>query len=79
MGFFVYSIVLGMSISDRFGAFAELYGTSNNGDIPHTRADAGLTYLIRHNLQLDVSGGTGLDSGIKMYFVSFGLTWRIPR
>lgn len=78
-GFFVYSVVLGMSISDRFGAFAELYGTSNNGDMPHTRADAGLTYLVRRNLQLDVSGGTGLDSGIKMYFVNFGLTWRIPR
>lgn len=78
-GFFVYSAVLGMSISDNFGAFAELYGTSANGDSPHTRVDAGLTYLLRHNLQLDVSGGTGLDSGIKMYFVNFGLTWRIPR
>ncbi len=78
-GFFVYSAVLGMSISDRFGAFAEIYGTSNEGDSPHTRVDAGLTYLVRHNFQLDVSGGTGLDSGIKMYFINFGLTWRIPR
>ena len=78
-GFFVYSVVLGMSISDRFGAFAEVYGTSNNGDIPHTRIDGGFTYLVRYNLQLDVSGGTGLDGGIKMYFLSFGLTWRIPK
>jgi len=78
-GFFVYSVVMGMSISDRFGVFAEIYGTSANGDSPLTRIDAGLTYLLRHNLQLDLSGGTGLDSGIKMYFVNFGLTWRIPR
>lgn len=78
-GFFVYSVVLGMSISERLGGFVELYGTSNGGDDPLTRWDAGLTYLVRHNLQLDVSGGTGLSSGIKMYFINFGLTWRIPR
>lgn len=78
-GFFVYSAVLGMGISDRIGAFAEIYGTSANGDSPLTRVDGGFTYLVRNNLQLDVSGGTGLDSGIKMYFVSLGLTWRIPR
>lgn len=78
-GFFVYSAVLGMSISDRLGAFTEIYGTSNEGDSPHTRVDAGLTYLLRHNLQFDISGGTGLDGGIKMYFINFGLAWRIPR
>lgn len=78
-GLFVYSAVLGMSLADRLGGFAEIYGTSAEGDQPHTRVDAGLTYLLRNNLQLDVSGGTGLDSTIKMYFVSIGLTWRIPR
>lgn len=78
-GLFVYTVVLGMSISDRFGGFAEVYGTSAEGDSPHTRADAGLTYLLRPNLQLDVSGGTGLDGSVNMYFVSLGITWRIPR
>lgn len=78
-GLFVYSVVLGMNISEKFGAFAEIYGTSAKGDSPNHRIDGGLTYLVRHNLQLDIAGGTGLDSGIKMYFVNFGLTWRIPR
>jgi hypothetical protein len=78
-GLFVYSLVLGMSITDKFGGFAEIYGTSAEGDDPHTRADAGFTYLLRPNLQLDISGGTGLDGEVNMYFVSTGITWRIPR
>jgi hypothetical protein len=77
-GLFVYSLVLGMSITDKFGGFAEIYGTSAEGDSPHTRADAGFTYLLRPNLQWDVSAGTGLDDSVDMYFISTGLTWRIP-
>ncbi len=78
-GLFVYSFVGGVSISDKIGGFAEIYGTSAEGDSPNTRADAGLTYLILPNLQFDVSGGMGLGNSVKMYFVSCGLTWRIPR
>jgi len=78
-GLFVYSFVLGMSLADRVGAYAEIYGTSAEGDRPNTRVDGGLTYLILHNLQIDISGGMGLDSDVKMYYVSCGITWRIPR
>lgn len=78
-GLFVYSVVLGMSVADRLGAYAEFYGTSGEGDMPNARTDAGLTYLIRDNLQFDVSGGMGLNSDVKMYFLSTGITWRIPR
>ncbi len=78
-GLFVYSLVVGISITDRFGGFAEIYGTSAEGNRPNTRADAGFTYLIRENLQVDVSGGMGLGSDVDFYFISCGITWRIPR
>ncbi|MBN2172721.1 MAG: transporter [Bacteroidales bacterium] len=78
-GLFVYSVVLGFEITAKFGAYAEVYGTSANGDNPHHKIDGGLTYLIAPNLQLDFSSGYGLDSDLNYYFVNFGLCWRIPR
>jgi len=78
-GFFVYSLVLGMGITDHLGAYAEIYGTSANGDAPIFRYDGGFTFLLRNNLQLDLSAGSGIDKDVNMYYVSFGLTWRIPK
>lgn len=77
--FFVYTLVVGMSLAERLGGFAEVYGTSPEGSFPNTRIDAGLTYLIRPNLQVDLSGGMGLASDVDLFFVSCGITWRIPR
>ena len=77
--FFVYSLVVGMSLAERLGGFAEIYGNSPEGGYPNTKIDGGLTYLILPNLQVDVSGGVGLDGSMNMYFVSCGITWRIPR
>lgn len=80
-GFFLYSGVLGYKISNRFWSFAEVYGNFDHGDFPNHKADLGLTYLIRNNLQIDVSGGFGLTNSddVSRYFMSTGLSWRIPR
>jgi len=80
-GFFTYSGFLGYSISKRFWSFAEVYGNFDHGNYPNHKADAGLTYLLRNNLQLDVSGGFGLTGTdeVSRYFISAGLSWRIPR
>ncbi len=78
-GFFVYSIVLGYSITARLGFFGEAYGTFDHGNLPNHRVDGGFTYLVRNNLQLDISAGTGFDSNIDKHFISTGISWRIPR
>ncbi len=78
-GFFIYSGVLGYKISNRFWSFAEVYGDFDNGNFPNHRADAGITFLAMNNLQLDVSGGLGLSNHVNRYFLSAGLSWRIPR
>lgn len=78
-GFFIYSAVLGYKISNRFWSFCEAYGKFDNGDFPNHRVDAGFTYLVRKNLQVDISGGYGLSSEVDRYFVSAGFGWRIPR
>lgn len=78
-GFFVYSVVLGASITERLSAFAEVYGNFDDSQYPRTRLDGGLTFLLRPNLQLDLSGGFGPNDVQSMWFSSIGLTWRIPR
>lgn len=78
-GFFTYSGFFGYTISKRFWSFAEIYGNFDNADLPNHKVDAGLTYVIRNNLQLDVSGGFGLATDVTQYFVSAGLSWRVPR
>ena len=78
-GFFIYAVYLGFQITDRLWSFAEVYGDFDNGDFPNHKIDGGLTYRIRHNLQIDVSGGTGISSDVNKYFINGGISWRIPR
>ena len=59
-GYF-YSAVLGVQITDQLGGFVESFGLMpEKGDEEHL-LDAGLTYLLSPNFQLDISGGLGLS------------------
>lgn len=78
-GYFIYTVVLGMRVSEKIGAFLEAYGNFDPAGIPRHRIDGGFTWLINHNLQFDLSGGYGPeDDGVSMWFVSTGISWRIP-
>ncbi|MCD4789735.1 MAG: transporter [Bacteroidales bacterium] len=78
-GFFVYSAVLSYNIIPKLAAFIEGYGNFDNGNLPNHLIDGGLTYLIRHNFQLDLSAGTGISDNTDKYFINLGFSWRIPR
>lgn len=78
-GFFVYSAFSGYKISERLWSFVEVYGKFDHGDFPRTRLDGGFTYLLRNNIQLDLTGGYGLNSNVKRFFINGGISWRIPR
>ena len=74
-GYF-YSLALGIGISDKLGMFVESYGlVFEEGDAEH-KMDAGLTYLVTPNFQLDISGGLGLNEETIDNFISLGLTYR---
>lgn len=76
-GYF-YSAALGFAVTDKLGAFIESYGLiPETGDAEHL-LDAGLTYLLLPTLQLDVSGGTGINEAAIRNFISLGLSFRIP-
>lgn len=74
---YFYSVSLAAGITDAAGVFIESYGwLPEEGEAQHL-VDAGLTYLILPNFQLDASAGLGIQNSIDS-FVSMGLTYRFP-
>ncbi len=75
---YYYSVALGYSITPKIGTFIESFGLIPEEGKARHLADAGFTFLVLHNLQLDVSGGLGLNKIASDGFISFGLSYRIP-
>lgn len=74
----IYAAVIAMNLSEKIGAFAELYGfLPGEGKNDH-RWDGGVTYSVNENLQLDFSTGVGLSKVSPDFFISLGLSIRMP-
>lgn len=74
---FIYTIAYGYSITDKFGAYVELYGDLPEDSKANHLWDTGVTYLVSNNLQLDVSVGTSITEGQDL-LLSTGLSFRLP-
>lgn len=75
-GAFVYTLAYGHSLSDKIGIYAEVFGNYQELEEWKNNMDAGLTYLIRPNLQFDYSYGWGLNQ--VMNYHSIGVSIRLP-
>ena len=71
-----YSLALGISLSDKLSFYAEPYGFWGELNTFESNFNAGFTYLVNSNFQLDASFGTGLNND--MQYVSTGFSWKIP-
>ncbi|MEL0186655.1 MAG: transporter [Flavobacteriaceae bacterium] len=65
-GLVVYSLVVAKSFGN-FGAFVEIFGES------YSNWDLGITYLIKDNLQADISYGQGINN--ELSYLSIGAAW----
>ncbi|MFD1616068.1 transporter [Gelatiniphilus marinus] len=74
---YVYTISYGQSITNKLGAYAELYGDIPENNKANHFWDAGLTYLINNNAQLDVTIGSSITKGQDI-LLSAGASFRIP-
>lgn len=74
---YIYTIAYGYAISEKFGAFVELYGNFPENSSANHLWDAGLTYLLKPNIQFDVSIGTAFTEGQDI-LLSGGLSFRVP-
>jgi len=74
---FIYSVAYGYSITNKLGVYAELYGDLPENSKANHLWDAGLTYLISNNVQLDATVGTSITKGQDL-LLSSGVSFRIP-
>ena len=74
-GFLTYSLVLGIAVNERVGMYLEPYGSVGIFDKHLANFDAGITYLVKDNFQLDFSFGTGIN--YTMNYLSAGFSWNI--
>ena len=79
--FIVYSLALGVGLTDRLGAFFEVFGDRQvTGTIAAgTSVDGGLTFLLTDIVQLDIYVGRGLRGPTDDLFAGTGLSFRLPR
>ncbi len=75
---YVYTIAYGYSISNKVGTFLEIYGDLPEDSHFNYFWDAGFTYLINNNIQLDISGGTGITQNVQDLLLSAGISFRLP-
>lgn len=75
---FIYTITNGFSITDKLGAYFELYGFAPQKDKADHRIDGGITFLAKKNIMLDISGGFGLTKNAPKYYTSLGFSIRLP-
>lgn len=77
---FQYTAALGIGLDDKLGCFVEFFGDIPTGDSdgPANYFDGGFTYLVKDNLQLDVSSGVGLSDNADDWFLGAGFSIRFP-
>ncbi len=75
----IYSIAVGIGLSDTVGAYAEVFGdTGLSADGESHSFNGGFTFLLADNFQLDVLGGFGLSSVAADWFGGAGISYRFP-
>ncbi|CAM2068772.1 Transporter [Sulfidibacter corallicola] len=76
-----YSMVLGIGVSDRVGAFIEAFGdvpASAPGG-PSNSIDTGITVALSPLVQVDAAGGFGISDEADDWFATVGISFRLDR
>lgn len=73
---YIYTLTAGMSITDKIGCYAELYGYFPKVESNDHRIDGGFTYLLNNDFIIDISGGLGLTKNAPKGYISFGISYR---
>lgn len=76
-GNLTYTLVYGVSLSDRVGLYVEAFGDYFEFEDWENNMDVGMTYLISDNIQLDYSYGWGMN--IMMNYHAVGISIRLSK
>jgi len=75
---FLYSTALSIGITDKLAGFSELYGDVSAHSSASYQFAVGATYKLLSNLQTDASAGGAFTQNAPDWFVSVGISVRIP-
>jgi hypothetical protein len=67
-------VALGIGVSEKLSIYGESFGRVFVNNIPLSNFDSGLAYLVKSNIQFDLSFGLGLNN--QMNYQSIGFSWR---
>jgi hypothetical protein len=73
---FIYTLTTGFSITEKLGAYVELYGFAPQNNMVDHRADGGFTYLITNDVMVDISGGLGITKESSDNYFALGFSYR---
>lgn len=76
--FGLYTLGLQYKITNSFGVFAEAFGELHQNDMQQS-FDVGLGYKVKPNLQFDLYAGAAASEEAPDYFVSGGVSFRLPK
>lgn len=74
---YLYSLSYGYGILEKLGTYIEIYGDFPENNKANHLWDAGLTYLISNNVQLDATVGSGFTKGQDI-LLSAGVSFKLP-
>jgi hypothetical protein len=74
----IYTVAYGYSFTDTFGMYAELYGDLPEDSSANHYWDAGITYLVSNDLQLDAYVGTSITKGQDL-LLGLGASFRLNK
>jgi len=74
---FIYTLTTGFSVTKNTGVYIEVYGFIKQMEKSNHRCDGGLTYLVKQNIMIDISGGIGLTENAPDYYAALGFSFRL--
>jgi len=74
-----YAANLVFKLSEKFDFYGEVFGNKQERAQAEHQADIGLLFYPKNNMQLDVAAGLGLNQAAPDYFLTTGVSIRLPR
>lgn len=74
----IYTLAYGYSFTDKLGMYAEVYGDFPEDSSANHYWDAGITYLVNNDLQLDAYVGTSIAEGQDL-LLGLGFSYRAKK
>jgi Putative MetA-pathway of phenol degradation len=75
----LYTLATGYDFSKKIYGYIEFFGFFTGKNIDEHSFDGGLAYLLKPNVQLDISAGFGISKFAPQNYWAIGLSFRMPK